>query len=192
MRFRDLTIVGAVIFSEYLALPLNQRENRFGWYHAMQWSHYDVNRYLKKQYPVQYFFRSTIPNFIDYARWGLMELTVDIREFFFPRQRWLTGKIPNHWCDKVELLPILIFESLIHYVEVEQGLDSRDWNVDVHGNSLAELTEAYRYAKTIRHRLKKKYKGDDSANWLFYEKLQLKLDQRYMLYVIKNLQYLWT
>ena len=44
-------------------------------------------------------------------------------DWFFPKQRWLTRKIPNHWCDKVELIPRVLFASIIHFVEKEDGLE---------------------------------------------------------------------
>jgi len=43
-----------------------------------------------------------------------------IKCFFKPKQEWLTDVIPDTYCDKVELIPRLLFECLIHYVEVER------------------------------------------------------------------------
>jgi hypothetical protein len=50
-------------------------------------------------------------------------LKYSISAFFNPRQKWLTKKIPNTWMDKTELIRVLLFECLIHYVEQEDGLD---------------------------------------------------------------------
>lgn len=59
-------------------------------------------------------------------------LYCDIRDWFFPRQRWLTKEIPNYWCDKVELIPLTLFKSLEHFVEVEKGFE----------NMLAQIQDA--------------------------------------------------
>lgn len=44
----------------------------------------------------------------------------NIKCFFFPSQRWLTRNIPNTWKDKPELIRDILFECLVHYVEVEE------------------------------------------------------------------------
>ena len=53
----------------------------------------------------------------------LKELYWNIKTFFFPHQKWLTKKIPNHWIDKVTLWEICILEGLKHYVEEEIGVE---------------------------------------------------------------------
>ncbi len=78
-----------------------------------------------------------------------MPLSYRIREFFFPnfsiqsrikdkisellwpRQQWLTKKIPSHWCDKVELIPICLYEMIVHFVEHEMDNVSWDWQHEV-------------------------------------------------------------
>jgi hypothetical protein len=44
------------------------------------------------------------------------------RDFFSPRQRWLTKKIPNHWVDKDTLWEICILEGIKHHVDHDAGL----------------------------------------------------------------------
>ena len=46
----------------------------------------------------------------------------EVRYFFNPRQRWLTKKIPNHWCDKDYLWELCILEGIKHHVEQDYGL----------------------------------------------------------------------
>lgn len=41
----------------------------------------------------------------------------------WPRQRWLTKKIPRTWADKDTLIEITLIECLRNYVEGEKGLD---------------------------------------------------------------------
>lgn len=48
----------------------------------------------------------------------------NIRNWFNPRQKWLTKKIPNHWIDKDTLWEICILEGIKHYVEGEDALNN--------------------------------------------------------------------
>jgi hypothetical protein len=45
-----------------------------------------------------------------------------VDNWYNPRQKWLTSKIPNTWIDKDYLLEIVILESVKHYVEGEESL----------------------------------------------------------------------
>lgn len=51
-----------------------------------------------------------------------------VERFFFPRQRWLTKKISNQWCDKDELIRLLLFECLVDYVEGEKCFEVLSWD----------------------------------------------------------------
>jgi len=92
-----------------------------------------------------------------------------IRAYFNPRQKWLTKVIPNTWCDKTELVPLVLFTILIDFVESEKGTDQLhvDWTDELEKGYVtkeyvesvkaiyAELEEAYHYAKTGRAALQK-------------------------------------
>lgn len=94
--------------------------------------------------------------------------------FFKPRQRWLTRVIPNTYCDKVELVPRLLFAVLVDFVESEDGLSQLDidWSkeiadghvtqnyVDDIKHTYGELRDAYRYVKYERDKLQAAH--DDS------------------------------
>lgn len=85
-----------------------------------------------------------------------------VKDFFNPRQKWLTKVIPNHWCDKTELVPLLLLAILIDFVEKENGLDQLtiDWEserafvsqeyIDAVMTNYGELKEAYEYIKHER------------------------------------------
>jgi hypothetical protein len=91
------------------------------------------------------------------------DLKYQISASFNPRQKWLTKSIPNTWCDKTTLIPHLLFECLIHYVEKEGGLqDQTDWSEDLKGGYVTQeyidnlktrdelLRAVYNYVKTER------------------------------------------
>lgn len=44
-----------------------------------------------------------------------------VSRVLFPRQRWLTKKIPNSWVDKDWLWELCLIEGLKHYVECDGG-----------------------------------------------------------------------
>lgn len=54
-----------------------------------------------------------------------------ISELIWPRQKWLTKKIPRHWCDKVELIPICLYEMIVDFVEKEMDNVGWDWKEEV-------------------------------------------------------------
>lgn len=70
--------------------------------------------------------------------------------------------VPKHWCDKVELIPIVLFEILVHFVEQEMDYVAWDWQSEVDaGNtsqeqadrvktSEAEIRMVYNYIKFTR------------------------------------------
>jgi hypothetical protein len=98
------------------------------------------------------------------------DLKYKIQAFFNPRQKWLTRTIPNTWCDKVSLVPHLLFTCLVHYVEDENGLqDQIDWSDDLEKgytsqeyvdnvkSTDSELRSVYNYIKTERPQLEDQY-----------------------------------
>lgn len=92
-----------------------------------------------------------------------------VKDYFNPRQKWLTKVIPNHWCDKVELVPLLLFTVLTDFVENENGLSqlSINWEterafvsqeyIDNVMTSYGELKETYDYIKVDRPILEKAF-----------------------------------
>ena len=100
------------------------------------------------------------------------DLKYNINCFFNPKQEWLTDVIPDTFCDKVELIPRLLFKCLEHYVEVErkQGFVhdlGYDWAEELKDGSVTqdyvnnitlvdkELLDAYDWIKTGRFELEK-------------------------------------
>ncbi len=82
------------------------------------------------------------------------EIKSKISSFFFPRQKWLTKKIPNTWCDKVELIPLLLFAILEDYVEGEMDRVLWDWHEN-HRDAEEKILKIYKYIKEERPQLQK-------------------------------------
>lgn len=123
------------------------------------------------------------------------------------QQKWLTKKIPKHWIDKDALLELVIFESLVHYVEYERGLNQSnlDWSEEIEkGYASKEYVEqivmresklryCYNYIKNERGVLVDKLENID--DFREYEKVETELydkDSEVMKIIIENRGYLWT
>lgn len=93
----------------------------------------------------------------------------DIKNYFAPKQKWLTKKIPNHWQDKPELILDLLFEMVVHFIEEEKGISDLDWQSEVesgyvsqeyadkHKQTEATILEIYKWIKTDRPAMEKEY-----------------------------------
>ena len=112
-----------------------------------------------------------------------------VKYWFKPQQKWLLDEIPNTWCDKTELIKVVLFKMLEHYVEEEHGLqDKEDWTFP--GNAPQDyidrvkkvdgsLREVYDYIKVHRPILEKQlddaYPKIEHAGvqcWLQFELLE--------------------
>lgn len=93
--------------------------------------------YLKKNFPLQYFLRECVVGNIlepiDHVRLHISHtyesLIMKIDAFLFPKQKFLTSKIPSSWCDKEELIEICLFEILVNFVEKEKYFNNTDLNL---------------------------------------------------------------
>ena len=79
------------------------------------------------------------------------DLTYKIECFFKPKQEWLTDVIPDTHCDKVELIPRVLFKCLEHYVEVEM---ESDWTHDIGYTYEEELKLGYVTQEYADHHIK--------------------------------------
>jgi hypothetical protein len=121
-----------------------------------------------------------------------------IHDFLFPKQKWLTQKvIGKSWRDKPEMMADILFECIIHFVEVEQGT-KHEWKYDDEYSSYdredkrQEILKIYRYAKTIRTRLEHKCFEADMKFYRFYEHLYNQYETEYCKKIIDLKSYLWT
>lgn len=91
----------------------------------------------------------------------IREFFNSIRYFFRPRQRWLTKVIPNHWCDKTELIYTIIETFIIHFVEGENALKVIDWNYTPDQKKFAEeLQQKYDLIKNYLPALQKELQNE--------------------------------
>lgn len=87
------------------------------------------------------------------------ELKWKIRNYFFPRNKWLFKKIGNDYSDISGIIDVCLFECLVHFVEVEKGLDSI-WSDELYSEDLDKgyISEEYKDNRsTIRNELEEAY-----------------------------------
>lgn len=125
------------------------------------------------------------------------------------QQKWLTDKIKGDWMDKDHIIGIVLFESLIHYVEKENGLNlpQYDWYDDLRKNHVTqeqvnvfkkrqkELKNAYLYLKNERPALEHQVENWDGTNvneYLTLEESLFKKDTKIMNIIVKYRGYLWN
>jgi glycyl-tRNA synthetase beta subunit len=58
--------------------------------------------------------------------WWWKDVRYTVSAFFWPRQKWLTSKIPNKWIDKDTIMETCILECIKNYVEGEKALEYFD------------------------------------------------------------------
>jgi hypothetical protein len=109
----------------------------------------------------------------------------------------LTKKIPNHWCDKVELIRIVLFECLVDFVDGEKCFEVLCWG---------ENEEDHKYygenwQQVVREKQEEKAKILKCYDYITKQRPQLSidLDKAYpefeiddMLQVRKTINYLET
>ena len=87
--------------------------------------------------------------------------------FFFPRQRWLTKKIPNEWCEKDELIRILLFECLVEYVDGEKCFEVLCWDADEYKEHFVDAEPIIKKKENLKKTIQ------DAYNYIKVERPQL-------------------
>lgn len=123
------------------------------------------------------------------------------------KQKWLTKELKGDWIDKDKIFEIVIFESFIHFVEEERGLDQYDSDfgkeielgfcsqeeADSMKSRKEILSWCYKYVK--HDRVEMVNEMNKTMDWRKLEKMDEELysmDTEIMKTLIENRQYLWT
>lgn len=135
-----------------------------------------------------------------------------LRNYFFPRQKWLLKKIPNDWRDKDSIFEIVLSESIIDYVEKEKCFEVLNWETRPDEKEAAKtIKEIYNWfmigEKELQERidiLMEELYGresgdfhisrDESKTSLLY-KLEEELyntNTKYMVWLIEHRSILWA
>jgi len=125
--------------------------------------------------------------------------------WFNPRQKWLTKLISNQWMDKPELIKDILFACLVHYVEEEKGINSRElYETDYKEGHISkeyldhcievntDLQNVYNYIKNERPRLDAIYQWPNTQSMINHMDLMKTKDVWAMTTIVKYSHYLWT
>jgi len=96
---------------------------------------------------------------VKFVWWRLRDFWYEqVNSRWNPRQKWLTDKIPRTYCDKVELIPLLLYTCIIDFVEKEKALERIDWEGSFEGGAefREKLVECYDWAKKGREEHQKR------------------------------------
>lgn len=139
-----------------------------------------------------------------------------IRDFLFPRQKWLTKEIPNSWCDKTELIWTVLRPFIINFIEEERALEVVDWDYLPDQKEFSKnLQKYYLIIKTeipnLEKELEKEWenisldtnldnlnkmtKKDYKEKYRKIDKLEEKIEKlktEVMIFIISYRQYFWT
>lgn len=99
------------------------------------------------------------------------ETWYNIKCFFKPKQEWLTDIIPDTHCDKVELIPSLLFKCLVQYVEVEM---QNDWTHGIGYTYEEELKLGYVTQEYVDHVMKIDKDLLKAYKWIVEGRVELK------------------
>ena len=99
------------------------------------------------------------------------DLIYKIKCLFNPRQEWLTDVIPDTHCDKVELIPTILFKCLEHYVEVEL---KNDWSHELGYTYEEELKLGYVNQEYVDRVMKIDKDLFEAYRWIKWGRVELK------------------
>jgi hypothetical protein len=199
---------------EYINMPRKDRTYLYLWYLDTiiyddknvlgKKSDYEaIDTFNKYKFPIQYFLRENGSKLMYKLERAYDWLRYEIN----PRQKWLTKQIPNHWSDKTHLIPELNFAMIVHFVEGEKCFDNTDYEAsgEAHAKFARELMECYLYIKTRRPNLQKQHEnsypnedtrtGDYSVDYAETNRLEKLLDDedtKWLTWIVKNRNFLWT
>lgn len=207
--------VHASSVEEYLSLPAHRRTLWAMWYKDVIISgggrhilgskaeREQIVHILKERYPIQYPLR----------QWGFFlgcrfrSYWDNLCYFLKPRQKWLKKQIPNEWCDKTHLIPLINFAVVVDFVEGEDAINVTDWEASSEQASQfeKELKDCYDYIKVRRPKLEEEHgnsypdeetmTGDYHVDYAENNRLEIELDKndtKYLTWIVVNRDFFWT
>ena len=120
---------------EYFKLPVSQRTKWFNLYYlepsalpskmfqndddkSGTWE--DFHKWAKAHYPIQFYFRETFPTYFYPVKWKWNDFRWKIYYIFRPQHPNLHKLIGRGYVDSTYLIPNLLFQIVIDFVEIER------------------------------------------------------------------------
>jgi hypothetical protein len=227
----NIKILKTHTLDEYLKLSREDRTTK-KWYWLTDWYLYPlamewhvggdseftkIDKWLGKEYPLQFFIRDTLPEALDdfkdwvispfYKKYGYSLWEKFRNKYFTHNNKWAHEAVDYiEYHDKTEMIPNFLFAAIVDFIEGEEAFERILWEEGDFPKVKKQLEEIYNYIKKVRPYLEKReLKGYDfaSANRTlpfkqqyryvhFYEQLKEKSDTKYMNKIIELRGYLWT
>ena len=115
---------------------------------------HDIDVFNKKNHPIQYFFKETIPGWFSYKKFYLNEKYWEFKHKYLPWRNYSkcpTGLDPKQYYDIPELMIHVNFKFLERYIEKEKCFENIVWDIDCDRKFVAsELEDLYFWWKNIR------------------------------------------
>jgi len=113
----------------------------------------DVDSYNKKNHPLQFFLKDTVPDWFSYKKFYLREKMWEFKHKYIPKHKYhiVNSGLPSGYHDIPELMLWTTFSFLIRYIESEECFKNIVW--DDHSEHLcveSELMDLYEWWKNQR------------------------------------------
>jgi len=213
IKLNDLERPDDLTFEGWLLNP-NKEKNVWWWPNPWYVSPYVLEygswekfeTYIKKNYPIQFFLRSTINIWFSVKVRQLKAIKYNIKHYFInPRNRMIKNVFPSSWADLDAFIINFHLECIIEIVDHEKKLENHDLQTNEEDKTFTkELLECYDYAKIGRKALLKQldeaYENISLANfdtnsYKLVDDIQANIfecDTKVCEWVIKNRDNLWV
>ena len=169
----------------------------------------ELNGYRKILHKIKLWYWFDFPYIFPYP---VRKAYDSVRFWLNPRNRWATDVIPNRWSDKTYLIPEFLYAAIIDFVDGEQVFE----RVVLTKKQEREIRECYEWAKYGRHEMeieiseayppapkdilemfKPDYNKGKSYDELYgkvnaLEAKLAKMDTKYLTWIVRNRELLWT
>lgn len=184
---------------EWLQLP-ELESHKFKWYlpfliyrepYAMEWDEWKkFHAYIKREYPVQFFFRYTLNIFLHKIEYRLGTFWWNVRgRLSNPRKEMRNAVFPPNYQDLPITIMNLHFEVIVEFVEREGFLKGEAAKLNKKFSK--ELNKYYNYVKTERAVLLEKASAGKSVNYIKNINKIAQKDEELAFWVIKNRELFW-
>lgn len=169
------------------------------------WTEWEAR--IKKEFPIQFFLRDTVGGYIDIRQrvvrhWWYDHVVCHLR----PRQKWLTKKIPKTWCDKTTLIPLVLFEMVVNFVDSEKCFENVEYSAtEEHAKFAYELRECYGFITEtlpeLERQLQASYPTNESRTGVYeddyalvnqYEKEIEEQTTKWLTWIVANRSSFWV
>lgn len=137
------------------SVPDSERHKWGFWYVApssLTWGEWKKwNQFIKKKYPIQYFFREVIWDWVSDEIYSLSRDIYHLKCLFFRRYHILKLRDNPEWLDTSSKVELALEKLLIDFIEKEKPFETHDWDeTERLREAKKSIMAAYEWFKEIR------------------------------------------